>query len=329
MPNKRVLINGFGRIGRAFFRNAIVQPNIQITGINDKYLSTDEISYLANYDTVYGRLDRKVQREGNRLSVHGSLIDIYQSDNLSSIPLESYDYVVFCSGDLTSFDTQVEMLNKFSCKVLFTSFVNDHRVQDFIFGYHNEKLLSSKYLSLNICDAVATLPIYNHIRQSCHIDSASIITLHPYLPYQNLLDGKSRNSSNIVLGRSAINNLIPKDTSLEKVLSHYFPRDHIMCMSYRVPTNSVACASMHLFSQSVFSDMDIQKMLSNACDDQWKDIGLYSEDNCVSSDFCKSPYSFIIDHQWLRCTGNQIRISFWYDNEWGYAMRIIDAINKS
>ncbi len=320
----RILINGFGRIGRAFFRIAINDSNIDIVGINDKNLSTEEIVYLAKYDTVYGVLPNHIELKNNIIRINDNNIETYQSDNLSSLPVD-VDIIVYASGDYDKLDAQLNFISTYNCRVIFTSPITHPQIQDFIFGFSNPTELNSKYISLNICDSVAVVPVYNFLRNNYSLESVSIVTLHPYLGYQQLLDGKSGNSD-YTLGRSAINNLIPKTTSLESILKSYFPKDDIMVMSYRVPTNAVSGAILNLVSEDKFELNILQSELERQCSESWKVIGLYSRDKCVSIDYLRTPYSFILDHEWFDCVANHARVCLWYDNEWGYAMRIVDMV---
>lgn len=324
--NIRVLINGFGRIGRAFFRIATNDALVDVVGINDKYLSKEEILYLAKFDSVYKTFSNEITPTDNGIEIGGKHISIYQSDNLNDLSLSNTDVVVFCSGDYKNINNQIAKLELSGVAGVFTSFLNHHLIQDFVFGFHETRdIKKTNLISTNICDVVAILPVYNYFRNSFHLQSASIVTLHPYLPYQKILDGKSE-KLNFALGRSAINNLIPKATSLEDNLKSYFPQDRILCMSFRVPTNTVACAILTLWIEEEIDQEQLQKELAIKCQKDWSNIALYSKDNCVSGDYSGTPYAFIIDHQWIDVIGHQIRVCIWYDNEWGYATKILELI---
>ncbi|MGL5062838.1 MAG: glyceraldehyde 3-phosphate dehydrogenase NAD-binding domain-containing protein [Microcoleus sp.] len=327
----RVAINGFGRIGRALFRICIKDPAIEIVAINDFYLTSEEIAYLCKYDSIYGVLPHTVELANDRLFVGGQPIKILRVGDLTKLQFVAeldIDVMVDASGDSSNFDAKLEFLEQCPFRTAFTNYPVNRRSQVYIYGAENCSTLTlGKIVFLGTCDANAVLPIYKQLATAYEIKSASIVTLHPYLSNQNLLDGKSP-TPDLELGRASQNNLIPKTTSLEYIMKEYFPdrQNQIAVMSFRIPTNAVANANLHLVFEESISKQLLQSTLAEWCGTIWAGIGLYSQEKCVSIDYLAAPYSFIIDHHWIDTAGNQARISLWYDNEWGYSSRIYDFL---
>ncbi|NJK73887.1 MAG: hypothetical protein HC786_17895 [Richelia sp. CSU_2_1] len=327
----RVAINGFGRIGRALFRICLQDPAIEIVAIDDCYLTLKEIAYLCKYDSIYGVLQQSVELIENQLFVSGKPIEILQVGDLTNLPFADgldIDVLVDASGDTSNLDAKLEFLKHCPFRTAFTNYPANRRSQTYIYGTQERSaLIIGKIVFLGTCDANAVLPIYKQLATAYTIKSASIVTLHPYLSNQNLLDGKSP-SRDLELGRASQNNLIPKTTSLEDIMREYFPnsKDRIAAMSFRVPTNAVANANLHLVFEEAVSKQLLQSTLAEWCDTIWAGIGLYSQERCVSIDHLASPYSFIIDHHWIDTAGSQARISLWYDTEWGYSSRVYDFL---
>ncbi|MCU0541030.1 MAG: hypothetical protein MUE44_02440 [Oscillatoriaceae cyanobacterium Prado104] len=327
----RVAINGFGRIGRALFRICLKDPAIEIVAINDFYLTQEEIAYLCKYDSIYGVLPQAVELANDRLFVGGQAIKILQIGDLKNLPFVAeldIDVLVDASGDSSNFYAKLEFLEKCPFRTAFTNYPANRRSQVYIYGAENSNISTlGKIVFLGTCDANAVLPVYKQLATAYDIKSASIVTLHPYLSHQNLLDGKSP-TQDLELGRASQNNLIPKTTSLEYIMKEYFPdrQDEIAIMSFRIPTNAVANANLHLVFEESISKQLLQSTLAEWCGTIWAGIGLYSQEKCVSIDYLAAPYSFIIDHHWIDTAGNQARISLWYDNEWGYSSRVYDFL---
>ncbi len=326
----KVAINGFGRIGRAFFRICLKDPLIDIVVINDAYLMPDNLAYLCKYDSVYGVLPNEVRLVNEQLVVDGKQILLYQSLSIEALPLEEYgiDILVYASGDLAQLDFLLPSLMCTSYKTIFTSHLKNEYISPFIYGTEKLAILATlKVVSLSTCDANAVLPLYQFLSSTFGIESASVVTLHPYLSSQNLLDSRSP-SHDMELGRSAINTLIPKSTSLEHILKEYFPHEEksIMAMSFRVPTSSVASAITHFQFRRMVDQGTLKARIAEWCRTVCARIGLFSIDNCVSIDYVQSHHSFVISDKFLDCVDNQARIIAWYDNEWGYAARIYDCV---
>ena len=219
---------------------------------------------------------------------------------------------------------------------------SDNSENEIIVGVNDKSLKSNQnIISGSICDANAIAHILPVIDKEYLIESGSITTLHPWLSYQNLMDGAMKGiapdpnkftpshiSNNFGLGRSSISNLIPKNTTAVTAVEKVLPslKGKLLAHSFRIPTATVSCADIILKTrrtQSIdeLSDLLIKEVKTNAY------IRLNYEP-LISSDYEMEEASAVIDMQWLKVNNGLIKIVLWYDNEWGYSSRIIDLVRK-
>ena len=162
------------------------------------------------------------------------------------------------------------------------------------------------------------------------------MTLHPWLSYQNLLDGPAKSwsqpgdvYSHYALGRASTQNLIPKSTSAIRALSNVFPEalDKLCCMSYRTPTQIVSSAVLTLMLDKDTSKEELISIFEKAEKEQKYNIIETTDEPLISIDYVKNDHSAIIDTRWIQVNnGNHIELVYWYDNEWGYSSRIVDIV---
>ena len=173
--------------------------------------------------------------------------------------------------------------------------------------------------------------------ESFKIESGNITTLHPWLSYQNLLDGPLKSISDpknmystYVLGRSSVNNIIPKTTSVVDVASKIFPiiKKKITSLSYRVPTDIVSCAELNITLKNKIKLNEVKKKLIDFENNQSSKLIKNFNFPLTSLDLKGSTYSSNIDHRWINVNSRQLRIVTWYDNEMGYAARVADILKK-
>ena len=181
------------------------------------------------------------------------------------------------------------------------------------------------------------MPILKILQKSLDIESGNITTLHPWLSYQNLIDGPLKSVSDpknmystYVLGRSSINNIIPKTTSVVDVASKIYPilKKKITCLSYRVPTDIVSCAELNITLKNKIKVDQVKKELIKFEKNQSSKVIKNFNYPLTSLDLKGSPYSSNVDHRWININSRQLRIVTWYDNEMGYCSRIIDILKK-
>ena len=216
--------------------------------------------------------------------------------------------------------------------------IDSKEAKNIVFGVNETELLDEnrKIISSSICDVVSLGAIYNIISSHFDIMSGFLVTLHPWLSYQNLLDGPAKSwsqpgdvYSHYALGRASTQNLIPKSTSAIRALSNVFPEalDKLCCMSYRTPTQIVSSAVLTLMLDKDTSKEELISIFEKAEKEQKYNIIETTDEPLISIDYVKNDHSAIIDTRWIQVNNrNHIELVYWYDNEWGYSSRIVDIV---
>ena len=252
-------INGFGRIGRAIYRINLKQNVFRIVVINDINPSVDNLAYMLKYDSTYGVLDIDVNNSNGSLQINNSEpINIYHKQCISEVPWEKYDVdiLIDASGVHENLAYKKELKEKGIKHQVVTNTPDSDEIDKYIIlGVNEDRLIDDEsfLISSSICDASAVAPVLNILNKEFGVDHGFLTTLHPWLSYQNLLDGPSRSFAypgtiidNFTLGRASINALIPKTTSAlrasAKVLD--FVADKFQSLSFRVPTSIVSTADI-------------------------------------------------------------------------------------
>jgi Glyceraldehyde-3-phosphate dehydrogenase/erythrose-4-phosphate dehydrogenase len=338
---KRIGINGFGRIGRCVFRNLWERGNAECVYINDPNMTIDNLIYLLKYDSVYGRFEGKVKKVGE------NAIQIFSENKVWNITVGTFKELYKFFAAQTEIDILVDATGNGLCAQQSWDYVekglknvivtNTFYEADFTYigGYNDNELDSKKHkvISTSICDANATVPLLSKLLSYIGVEFCFVTTLHPWLSYQNLMDAPvkmqkqpSQSMEYFPLGRSSVNTLIPKTTTLGTVLKYVFPElEHkLSFVSFRTPTQMVASAEMSLVLSRAVNKREIIEVLQQ-CDQRI--ISLNKED-IISIDCEKQPYSSIVDLRWIDVVDRYLKLITWYDNEWGYCSRVIDLIEK-
>ena len=346
MKKINVGINGLGRIGRHLFRLFSLDKDINIKAINDINPDVQNWIYTIKYDSIYGRNNLPVSFENGSLQLDQEKIRTFHKSNIEDVPWSEcgVDYIIESSGVSNNiFGAKKILKNKKVKRIVVTNCSNyvDFTMvlgvneKDFIPEYH--KLISS-----NICDATAIAPIMKLINDLYSIETGSITTLHPWLTYQNLMDGASKSVSNpgeiyhhYAIGRSAIRNIIPKPTSALEAVVKVLPEldiNSFCSMSFRTPTEIVGSADMTLITKRQISQSQILKELEYLQENQNYPVIKLCEEPLVSLDFLGEKYSVVVDKRWLKVINkNLVKFVLWYDNEYGYScnvLRQLKYINK-
>jgi glyceraldehyde 3-phosphate dehydrogenase len=313
----KVGINGLGRIGRAIYRRCLEIEDIEVCVINEANPDVGNIAYTLNYDTIYGPLSHPVIDKGDHLTIEdGGKIAISN--------------VIDCH----------ELIKENLCRRVFVTHAPDANVDFTMVLGCNENLIDiekHKVIATSICDATAIAPIMELLDKEIGIRAGHVTTLHPWLNYQNLMDGASSSWSvpgeihhHYALGRSVVGNLIPKPTSAitatVQVLSR-IKEESIGSFSYRTPTAIVGSADLTLNLSKDVCLEDINNILNEFKRNQkWAILEIMS-DPLVSLDFVNNRHSAVVDSRWTSLIGgNLLKLVLWYDNEAGYSMRVLDQI---
>ncbi len=339
----RVGINGLGRIGRAILRVNQLKKYFDIVVINDINPDIDNIAYTLNYDTLYGRLDAFFQCERGRIvNDLGDSIHIHHEQNISDVDWKQYDvdYVIDASGVLDNVKHARDLIEKGTVKRVFVTHSPNDVDFTMVLGANEDKLdiNNHRVISTSICDATALGPVLNAINKTFGINNGYVTTLHPWLNYQNLMDGPSSSWSvpgeiyhHYALGRSVDGNMIPKPTSaIEatcRVVDGITPQ-MMGSFSYRTPTAIIGSADITLNLKTKTDRAEIIAIFEEMEKNQDIKVIHNNIDPLVSLDFLQSEFSAIVDHRWTDVINdNLLKLVLWYDNEWGYSSRVVDQVH--
>ena len=339
----RVGVNGVGRIGRAIFRRAMDLNDISIRVINDINPDINNIAYTLNYDTIYGPLKEKIKVDGNHLLLPtGEQVKVVHSPEIEKVDWQQskVDCVIEATGVKSNVVGSANLIKNRQCDYVF---VTHAPVADVDFtmvlgcNHHNLDTNKHKIIATSICDATAIAPVMECLDKEIGIGSGQVTTLHPWLNYQNLMDGASSSWSvpgdihhHFALGRASVGNLIPKPTSAITATTNVMSRvkeEQIGSFSYRTPTAIVGSANLTLQMNNDLTIHQVHHILQSFTDkQQWPILKLMNEP-LVSLDFVNDCHSAIVDTRWTSIVGgNLLNLVLWYDNEAGYSLRVLDQV---
>lgn len=338
----RVGINGFGRIGRAIFRINHKKQLFDIVAVNDINPDIKNMAYLLQYDTTYGRFDEQVNHSEDNLMVGSNVVKVYKNESIGDVPWDAHkvDLVVDSSGIKKNLDEMSEDDNNSSVKnfIVTNAPTNYKNIKTIIFGVNEHECDTNKYriFSSSICDTIALSPLIKMITNTHNIESGYLITLHPWLSYQNLLDGPSVSwsqpgdvFSHYALGRASTQNIIPKSTSAVEAANMVIPNlsEKLQSFSYRVPTQIVSGAVLILLLDKEITRSEIIERFHGYEAGQKNNVIHNTMEPLTSLDYKSDEHSVIIDHRWTKVEkGKHLKLVYWYDNEWGYSNRVVDLV---
>lgn len=339
-----IAVNGFGRIGRIVTRINAINKRFNLVAINDIIPSIENMAYLFRYDSTYGKFPGTVKTEGDNILINGDKTVVTHKERLTEIPWEIYDVDVII--DSTGIEQNVmdakKLVSKGKIKTLIYTMSSNNVDHEIIMGINDHTLKPEhKVLSASICDANAIAHVLNFIHNEFIISNGSVTTLHPWLSYQNLVDGAAKgiapdpnkytpinSTQNYGLGRASVDAIIPKTTTAvsctEKILTTL--KGKIASQSFRVPTDVVTCSDIVLQTEKKISYEELKQHI-----EQWANQNQYvglNYDPRISLDYEGEELSAVIDMQWLQVKNDLIKVVVWYDNEWGYSCRVLDLVEK-
>jgi len=334
----RVLLNGVGRVGKAILRIVLQNHNFEIVAINELNRSLENIAYSINYDSTYGKLDDKFEVGSNYIQNNLTKIDILNYKSLEEIDykLLNIDTVIDASGSKVN----VENLKKLSPKSFFLTHPNKNADINVILGVNENTLDNNihKVISTSSCNATALLPILKLIDDNYTIKCGDIATIHPLLNHQKTLDGQCVGSSDrevecsFEFGRGSTQNIIPSKTTTVDACALVVPtlnKDLLSSNSFRVPTSIVGAINVTLFIKKEIVKDELLELCNEYSQKQEHKIIFNNTKPLVSSDFQSCEHTTIIDHRYTQVIqGNMIKLVLWYDNEWGYASKVVEIVSK-
>lgn len=323
----RVGINGFGRIGRNYFRALLEQgADIEIVAVNDLG-DTATTAHLLKYDTILGRLKAEVTHTADTITVDGHTIKVLSERNPADIPWGQLgvDIVIESTGIFTKRADAAKHLAGGAKKVLISAPAKDEDIT-IVMGVNQDKYDAANHhvISNASCTTNCVAPMAKVLDENFGIVRGLMTTVHAYTNDQRILDFPH---TDLRRARAAAENIIPTTTGAAKATALVLPqlkgKLDGMAMRVPVPTGSVTDLVVEL-SREVTKD-EVNAAFKKAADGELKGILFYTEDEIVSSDIVSDPASCTFDSSLTMVQeGNSVKVLGWYDNEWGYSNRLVD-----
>ena len=327
MTKLKIAINGFGRIGRCFFRIAHAQPNFEIVAIND-LTDAKTLAHLLKYDSVHRQFNGEVSYDANHLIVNGKKIKIVAEKDPSALPWKEMgiDYVIESTGHFLTGESAGKHIKAGAKKVIISAPATDE-TKTVVLGC-NDNILSKNDLIISnaSCTTNCAAPMLKVLEQFT-IEEAYISTVHSYTGDQRLHDAPHKD---LRRSRAAALSIIPTTTGAAKAITKIFPEleGKIGGCGMRVPVPDGSLTDITCVLTKIPTVKEINDAYKKASETHLKGILQYTTDPIVSIDVVGNPYSVVFDSEFTSIVGNLVKIIGWYDNEWGYSTRLVDLINK-
>ncbi|EAQ86727.1 glyceraldehyde-3-phosphate dehydrogenase [Chaetomium globosum CBS 148.51] len=324
----KVGINGFGRIGRIVFRNAVEHDDVEIVAVNDPFIEPKYAEYMLKYDSTHGVFNGTIAVEGSDLVVNGKKVKFYTERDPAAIPWKETgaEYIVESTGVFTTTEKAGAHLKGGAKRVIISAPSADAPM--YVMGV-NEKTYdgSAQVISNASCTTNCLAPLAKVVNDKFGIVEGLMTTVHSYTATQKTVDGPS--AKDWRGGRGAAQNIIPSSTGAAKAVGKVIPElnGKLTGMSFRVPTSNVSVVDLTCRLQKEASYDEIKAALKEASEGSLKGILGYTEDEIVSSDLNGNPNSSIFDAKaGISLNKNFVKLVSWYDNEWGYSRRVLDLL---
>jgi len=325
----KIGINGFGRIGRIAFRSAFIRNNVEVVAIND-LLDVDYLAYLLKFDSVHGRFKGTVEVKDGFLVVNGKTIRVTSEKNPENINWKQVgvDYVIESTGLFTDREKAALHIKGGAKKVVISG--PSKNAPMFVMGVNHKDLSKEEIIFSNAsCTTNCLAPIAKILNEKFGIIEGLVTTVHAATASQSPVDGPNKKWRR---GRSAINNMIPTTTNAASAVTTIMPelKGKLLAMAVRVPTVDVSLIDLTVRLKKPTSYAEIAKTIKDASENEYKGIIGYTEDEVVSQDFVSEPRTSVFDAKaGLALNANFYKLISWYDNEFGYATKIVDLIEYS
>ncbi|PPG90016.1 type I glyceraldehyde-3-phosphate dehydrogenase [Rathayibacter rathayi] len=324
----KIGINGFGRIGRNFFRAALAKgSDLEIVAVND-LTDNKALAHLLKYDSITGRLDATVELDGDRIVVNGKPIIVLEERDPANLPWGELgvDVVIESTGRFTKSEDARKHIAAGAKKVIVSAPATGSDIATLVLGVNENTYDPATHdiISNASCTTNCLAPLAKVLLDNFGIERGLMTTVHAYTADQNLQDGPH---SDLRRARAAAVNIIPTSTGAAKALGLVIPELVGKLDGYAlrvpVPTGSITDLTVELTTPATVEE--INAAYKAASEGDLKGILKYTEDPIVSSDIVTDPHSSIFDSGLTKVIGSQVKVASWYDNEWGYSNRLVDV----
>ena len=325
----KVGINGFGRIGRNVFRAALHNPEVEFVATND-LTDTKTLAHLLKYDSILGTLHEDVKAEADSIVVGGKKIKVFSTKDPAEIdfPGLGAQIVVESTGKFTEGKDAAKHLRGSVKKVIITAPAKGEDLT-IVLGVNQNAYDPAKHnvISNASCTTNCLAPVVKVLHDAFGIEKGSMTTIHSYTNDQNVLDFPHKD---LRRARAAAINMIPTTTGAAKAIGLVMPelKGKLDGYAMRVPTPNVSVVDFVAVVKKPTTTEEVNAALKQCAEGGMRGILAYTEDPVVSTDMMHNPNSSIVDSQLTKVLdGNLVKVVSWYDNEWGYSMRVVDLIS--
>ena len=325
----KIGINGFGRIGRNFFRASHGEPDFDIVAVNDIF-DAKILAHLLKYDSVLGIMDADIQASGEAIAVDGKKIKVLNEKDPGSLPWKDLGvtYVIESTGIFRKRSDALKHIEQGGAeKVIISAPATDPDIT-LVLGVNEETYDTNNHhiISNASCTTNCLAPVAKVLHKEFGIEKAFMTTIHAYTLDQRLLDAPHKD---LRRARAAVVSQIPTTTGAAKAVGLVIPelKGKIDGIAIRIPTANVSLVDLvALLKKNVTAD-EVNSAFKRAAEGKLKGILQFTAEPLVSVDFMANPHSSIVDAEYTRITDeNLVKVLAWYDNEWGYSCRMRDLI---
>ncbi|ALC84749.1 MULTISPECIES: glyceraldehyde-3-phosphate dehydrogenase [Bacillaceae] len=325
-----IAINGFGRIGRMVFRQAIVQEDINVVAINVRY-PLETLAHLIKYDSTHGTFEGEISIDNDALIVNGKRVQIVNDRDPANLPWGklNVDIVIESTGKFNDGEKAAAHLEAGAKKVIITAPAKNEDVT-IVIGVNDDKLDVAKHniISNASCTTNCLAPVAKVLNDTFGIENGLMTTVHSYTNDQNNLDNPHKD---LRRARACAQSIIPTSTGAAKALTIVLPEleGKMHGMALRVPTPNVSLVDLVVDLQKDVTAEEVNAAFVKASEGSMKGILGVTMEPLVSIDFNTTTNSTTIDGLTTMVIGNRkVKVLAWYDNEWGYSARVVDLTKK-
>ncbi|TDB04593.1 type I glyceraldehyde-3-phosphate dehydrogenase [Halomonas marinisediminis] len=329
----RIAINGYGRIGQCVLRALVerAEPQLEVVAINE-LSGLDTIAYLTRYDTTHGRFPARVEVDGDHLVIDGRAIRVLSEPDPRRLPWQELgiDLVLECSGSFKDRATAECHLNAGAGRLLFSQPAEADVDATIVSGINDHELVPARRIvSAASCTTNCLVPVLTVLDEALGIEHGVTTTIHSAMNDQPVID--AYHQTDLRLTRSAMHSIVPVDTGLARGINRLMPHlaGRFECLHMRVPTINVSAMDLAITVRQDTSASEVNDLLAEASRGRLAGLLGYTEEPMASVDFNHDPRSGIVDATQTRVAGGRlIKLLCWFDNEWGFANRMLDVTRR-
>ncbi len=321
----KIAINGFGRIGRAAFRIIADRDDCEVVAIND-LTDNRTLAHLLQYDTVFRKYSKEVQYDAKNLIVDGKKYTVTAITDPMKLPWHELDVdiVLECTGRFENDGAAYAHIDAGAKRVVVSAPTKGGNIETYVIGVKVPDLNSTHVISNASCTTNCISPVMKVMHDTFGVEKSLMTTIHSYTATQKIIDGPD---SDLRRGRAAAQNIVPSTTGAAIATTEVIPelKGKFDGMAMRVPTIDASISDITMITKRDTTEKEVNDALIAAAAGPLKGILGVTDEPLVSSDFIGDARSSIVDLSLTKVLGgNMVKVVAWYDNEWGYANRLVD-----